>query len=65
MLSRTEVVPRALDLAARIADKPRAALVPLKRTLSLPRRQAFEAARTQEILMHTITFGQLTQEKTR
>jgi polyketide biosynthesis enoyl-CoA hydratase PksI len=57
ILPRAEVVPRALDLAARIAEKPRAALVALKRTLSSPRRQAFEAARTEENLMHTISFG--------
>jgi polyketide biosynthesis enoyl-CoA hydratase PksI len=58
VLPRDEVLPRALDLAARIAEKPRAALVALKRTLSIGRRQAFEAARTQEALMHAISFAQ-------
>jgi polyketide biosynthesis enoyl-CoA hydratase PksI len=54
---RAEVLPTALDLAARIAEKPRLAVETLKRTLSLPRRQAFEAALTAEALMHQITFG--------
>ena len=58
ILPRAEVLPRALDLAARIAEKPRALLIALKRTLSEPRRRAFEAARTQENLMHTISFAQ-------
>jgi polyketide biosynthesis enoyl-CoA hydratase PksI len=54
---RAEVGPRARDLARRIAEKPRAALEALKRTLSLPRRQAFEQALTLESLMHQITLG--------
>ena len=45
-------------IAARIAEKPRVALTALKRTLSAPRRAAFESARTQEALMHTISFAQ-------
>ena len=57
ILPREEVLPAALDLAARIADKPRHALVAVKRVLSSRRRAAFESARTQEALMHTITFG--------
>jgi polyketide biosynthesis enoyl-CoA hydratase PksI len=56
VVAHAEVMPRALDLAARIAEKPRATLAVLKRTLSLPRRLAFEAARTHESLMHQITF---------
>jgi polyketide biosynthesis enoyl-CoA hydratase PksI len=58
VLPRADVLPHALDLAARIAEKPRAVLVALKNVLSAPRRQAFEAARTQESLMHTISFAQ-------
>jgi polyketide biosynthesis enoyl-CoA hydratase PksI len=57
ILPRADILPRALDLAQRIAEKPRPALVLLKRVLSLKRREAFEAARTQETLMHTISFG--------
>jgi 4-carboxy-3-alkylbut-2-enoyl-[acp] decarboxylase len=50
-----EVPARALEVAARIADKPRTALELLKRTLSLPRRRAFEQALTLESLMHALT----------
>ena len=59
VLPRGEVLARAHDLAARMADKPRAALSALKRTLSIPRRQAFELARTQEALMHALAFSHL------
>ncbi len=56
VLPKLEIRPRALDLASRIAEKPRTALTLLKRTLSLPRRQSFEASLTMESLMHEITF---------
>lgn len=55
------VVPKALvrqtamDIAARIAEKPRPALELLKRTLSMPRRTAFEEALAIESQMHEIT----------
>lgn len=58
ILPRDEVLPKAVDLAQRIAEKPRYALVALKQTLSAPRRQAFEAARTHESLMHSVCFVQ-------
>jgi polyketide biosynthesis enoyl-CoA hydratase PksI len=58
ILPKVEVLSKALDVAARIAEKPRPALVALKRALSSPRRQAFEAGRTQEALMHEISFAQ-------
>jgi polyketide biosynthesis enoyl-CoA hydratase PksI len=57
ILPREQVLPRAFDLAARIAEKPRQALVALKRALSSGRRQAFEAGRTQEALMHEVSFA--------
>ena len=57
VLPRPQVEPAALDLAARIADKPRLALTALKRTLSQPRRRAFEGSLTDESLMHQITFS--------
>jgi hypothetical protein len=44
-----------MDVALRIAAKPRPAIEMLKRVLSLPRRQAFEASLTAESLMHQIT----------
>lgn len=55
VLPKAEVVPKALDVAARIAGKPRSAVELLKRTLSLPRRRAFEETITLESLMHQIT----------
>jgi polyketide biosynthesis enoyl-CoA hydratase PksI len=58
ILPRAEVRPKALELAARIAEKPRVALATLKRALSLPKRQAFESTRTVEALMHEVTFAQ-------
>jgi polyketide biosynthesis enoyl-CoA hydratase PksI len=57
VLPREAVRARARDLAARIAEKPRVALELLKRTLSLPRRRAFDAALTLESLMHQVTLG--------
>ena len=57
ILPRAEVLPRAHDVAARIADKPRAALEILKRTLSLGRRRAFEETHTLESLMHLVSFN--------
>jgi polyketide biosynthesis enoyl-CoA hydratase PksI len=57
ILPRAEVLPRARDLAARIADKPRKSLELLKRTLSIGRRQAFEETHTLESLMHLLSFS--------
>lgn len=57
VLPRRDVDAAALDIAARIADKPRHSVSALKRTLSLPRRRAFEVSITQESLMHELTFG--------
>lgn len=57
ILPRSEVVGRALDLAARIAEKPRLSLELLRRTLTLPRRRAFERTHTLETLMHRLSFA--------
>jgi polyketide biosynthesis enoyl-CoA hydratase PksI len=57
VLPRAEVYPTAMRLAQRIAEKPRYALELLKRHLSSRRRQLFEAARTQEIAMHSVCFS--------
>jgi 4-carboxy-3-alkylbut-2-enoyl-[acp] decarboxylase len=57
ILPRAQVRPRAMDLAARIADKPRLALETLKRALAADKRQAYEAARATEAMMHAITFA--------
>jgi polyketide biosynthesis enoyl-CoA hydratase PksI len=57
ILPRAQVRPKAMDLAARIAEKPRTALETLKRALSVDKRRAFEAARATEATMHAITFA--------
>jgi polyketide biosynthesis enoyl-CoA hydratase PksI len=57
IVPRAEVESRALDVAARLCEKPRAALLLLKRSLGLPRRLAFEEARTLESLMHELCFA--------
>lgn len=59
ILPRRDVLPRAMAVAARIAEKPRRTLALLKRTLSVRRRQAFESTRTIEALMHEISFAQV------
>ncbi|HEY9227745.1 MAG TPA: polyketide synthase [Gemmatimonadaceae bacterium] len=55
VLPRSEVREAAFDVAGRIAEKPRAAIELLKRTLSLSRRAAFESALTMEAMMHQLT----------
>ncbi len=57
ILPRVQVRAKAMDLAARIAEKPRPAVEALKRVLSVDKRQAFEASRTVEAMMHAITFA--------
>lgn len=58
VLPRRDVNAAAADIAARIAEKPRLSVSALKRTLSLPRRRAFESSLTQESLMHQLTFSE-------
>ena len=57
VLPRSEVRARAIDIARRIADKPRRSLELLKETLAAPRRAAFAASRVEEERMHAITFA--------
>ena len=57
VLPRSDVLAKARELAAVIAEKPRRALVALKGSLSAPKRARFEAARGTETLMHEITFA--------
>jgi polyketide biosynthesis enoyl-CoA hydratase PksI len=59
VLPRSAVRPKAMDLARRIAEKPRSALELLKRALSLPRRRIFEETYTLETLMHQVSFHDL------
>jgi polyketide biosynthesis enoyl-CoA hydratase PksI len=58
VLPRAEVRSKAFNLADRIAEKPRVALVALKQTLAVRKRQAFEAAHASEAMMHQVTFAQ-------
>lgn len=58
ILPRNEIRAKASQLADSIAEKPRVALVALKHTLSVRKRQAFEAAHASEAIMHQISFGQ-------
>lgn len=58
VLPRAEVLPRALEMAARIAEKPRKPLEMLKRAQTAPRRRDFEESRTLESLMHEVSFAQ-------
>lgn len=57
ILPSDEVETKAMDRALRIAEKPRHALVLLKRALVLPRRRAFEEALVVEAAMHEACFA--------
>jgi polyketide biosynthesis enoyl-CoA hydratase PksI len=58
ILPRVEVYSKALDLASRIAEKPRLALTALKQNLSQSRKRIYELAFEQEAEMHRLTFAQ-------
>ncbi|NEO84957.1 MAG: cyclic nucleotide-binding domain-containing protein [Spirulina sp. SIO3F2] len=51
-----DVLETALDMARRIAEKPRYVLEMMKDVLALPRRQALQEAMAREHLMHKICF---------
>ena len=57
IIRSAEVEARAFDVGRRLCEKPRSALGLLKRELGLGRRQAFEAARTAESVMHALCFA--------
>jgi polyketide biosynthesis enoyl-CoA hydratase PksI len=59
VLPRAEVRPKAAELAWRISMHSRDVLTLLKRTLSLPRRRAFEDSYTLESLMHQLSLRHL------
>jgi polyketide biosynthesis enoyl-CoA hydratase PksI len=58
ILPRSEVYPKALDLASRIAEKPRFALTTLKQNIAQSRKFIYERAFEQEAEMHRLTFAQ-------
>ncbi len=57
VLRKEKVMWKAVQLARRIAEKPRFALETLKGDLSLRHRQLFEETRTRESHMHRLCFG--------
>lgn len=57
VMPRGELWPKALDIASRIAEKPRAALVLLKKHLVSGRRRIYEGALSAETDMHRETFA--------
>jgi polyketide biosynthesis enoyl-CoA hydratase PksI len=57
VLPRAQVWPKALELAHRIAEKPRFALELLKRDLSTRRRQLLDDALKNEAQMHQLCFA--------
>jgi 4-carboxy-3-alkylbut-2-enoyl-[acp] decarboxylase len=56
VVPRADVAARAAAIAADLAEKPRLPLVLLKTALSRRKRELFEAARTEESVMHEATF---------
>ncbi|ACY13736.1 polyketide synthase [Haliangium ochraceum] len=54
---RAEVMDTALDIARRMAEKPRHVLALIKETLAVPRRQTLSATMSREHLMHQLCFG--------
>jgi polyketide biosynthesis enoyl-CoA hydratase PksI len=58
VLPKAQVLPKAMDVAARMAEKPRKALETLKLGLAQHRRQIFEEAFALETAMHRATLAQ-------
>jgi polyketide biosynthesis enoyl-CoA hydratase PksI len=56
VLPRAQVLPRALQIAAELAEKPVTALRQLKAHLVRPIREALPAVIEQELAMHELTF---------
>ena len=58
VVPRDKVVPTAMGLARELADKPRVALIELKKRLARPVREALPRVVEQELAMHKVTFAQ-------
>ncbi|MCV6639432.1 polyketide synthase [Candidatus Albibeggiatoa sp. nov. NOAA] len=58
ILPKAEVLPKAIDIAQAIAEKPRTSLELLKKSSSIKRRQMLEETSTIEAFMHKIAFSQ-------
>ena len=57
VVPRREVLPKAVDIATRIAEKPRSSLALLKENLASTRRRIYEGALKAEAEMHRQTFA--------
>jgi len=58
ILPRAALLPKALDIAADIAEKPRVSLTLLKQTLTMSRKRSYEGALEDESRMHRESFAQ-------
>lgn len=58
VLPKEKVLPKAIQLAEIIAEKPRGTLATMKYSMNLKRRQLLQEARVHEDFMHKITFNQ-------
>jgi polyketide biosynthesis enoyl-CoA hydratase PksI len=58
VVKRAEVIPTAMAIAHDLADKPRLALMELKRTLAGALRAELPSAVERELAMHRLTFAQ-------
>jgi polyketide biosynthesis enoyl-CoA hydratase PksI len=57
ILPKEEVFAKAMEMATRIAEKPKLSLELLKSALSLPKRKCFEETLTLETMMHQVSFA--------
>ncbi|WP_421845174.1 polyketide synthase [Mycobacterium sp.] len=58
IMPREKVIPTALALARELADKPRVALIELKKQLAGPIREVLPSVVERELAMHEVTFTQ-------
>lgn len=58
VLPKDQVLPKAIELAELIAEKPRGTIEILKYSINLKKRQILQEARVHEDFMHKISFNQ-------
>ena len=58
VLPKDEVMPKAIELAQIISEKPRGTTEILKYSMNLKKRQLLQEARVHEDFMHKISFNQ-------
>lgn len=64
ILPKEKVFAKAMEIARRIAEKPKASLALLKSALSLPKRRCFEETITVETMMHQVSFADAAVKRT-